>query len=150
MNVTQYYERVHEFEAMLSEGILSGKYAGQLQDFEERPRRDGSGEKFKRARWATMMSVVNEDRGSFGGQVTSMTVTHAARRMAEGTHRVATEDEIKQWHRNQVAQLEERNGAFLTAVAEGNSGRDAREKQAKIPPHLKQYIAPAKPVKQAD
>ena len=48
-----------------------------------------------------LTSVANRDKGTVAGNVTEVATDNAARCIAEGTHRLATDDEVAAWHEHQ-------------------------------------------------
>ena len=92
MEIKEYYDEIRRTKAHLSKELLAGKHAAQP---EPELVTDQFGESEKQATCVYVTSVRNRERGTQAGHVSLATIDLAAARIVEGTHRVATAEEIE-------------------------------------------------------
>ena len=104
MEIREYWQEKKKAELKLVRDLLSGKLPGQpeLEDGIN-PETD---EPCKVPVAVYLVSVRNRTLNTTGGTVCLAAVKVAAGRIADGTHAVATEDQIKQYLEQQLEQLQ--------------------------------------------
>ena len=101
MDIKEYYDEIARTKARLTKDLLAGKHAAQPEP-EMVTDKYGDSELLPTGVYVT--SVRNRERGTTNGHVCLVTVDLAAMRIVEGTHRVATEDEIVAYVQRQMDQ----------------------------------------------
>lgn len=101
MDMKEFYAEVRRTKARLTKDLLAGKHAAQP---EPELVTDDYGDTEKQPTAVYLTSVRNRERGTTNGHCALSTIDLAATRIVEGTHRVATEDEIVAYIKRQVDQ----------------------------------------------
>ncbi len=125
MEIKEFYDEIRRTKAHLSKELLAGKHAAQP---EPELVTDQFGESEKQATCVYVTSVRNRERGTGAGHVSLATIDLAAARIVEGTHRVATAEEIeaclkrqqeqKRYHDQTDAKFDSRARQFRVTLPE--------------------------------
>jgi hypothetical protein len=101
MDIKQYYDDIRREKTRLSRELLAGKHAAQP---EPELVADEYGDSEKQPTSVYMTSVRNRERNTSAGHVCLATLEMAATRIVEGTHRVASAEEIEAYLKRQQEQ----------------------------------------------
>jgi hypothetical protein len=110
MDIQEFYGEIKRTKTRLVKDLLAGKHAAQP---EPELVTDEYGETDKVPTAVYLTSVRNRERGTKNGHVALATIDLAATRIVEGTHRVATEDEIVAYVQRQMDQKRMHEAADL-------------------------------------
>jgi hypothetical protein len=122
-NVMQFYRDVTKIEARWAREIADGQHPGQPGA--ETVYCEETGGRVARQMWVWLASVENLDKRVTSGMVAKAPSRLAATRAREGTHRLATQDEI-------TAELERQKENLTTARRE--DAKLNRERRVEIAP----------------
>lgn len=102
MDVKEFYQEKIQARERLTRELLAGKHEGQpeLEEFVDTV----TDVKGKRPVAVYITSVRKREAGTTTGHVCLATIDNASYRIADGTHRVSTPEEIKNYMRHQVDQ----------------------------------------------
>ena len=101
MDLKEYYQDIARTKVRLSKELLAGKHPMQP---EPEIVVDEEGETEKRPVAVYLTSMKNRTHATTAGHVCLATLDNAAQRIVEGTHRVATPDEIESCIKRQIDQ----------------------------------------------
>lgn len=100
---TAYYQAVRKLRNRLNIDLLAGKYPGQPTEVDIRED-ENDGHEIKTSKYVYLTSKLNIEKNVTAGATFVMTLNHAARLLASGTHEVSTEEQIEAMRRQQREQ----------------------------------------------